>query len=171
MVQFALTKDLLTGIYDIDEDHRVLIELGNKVLNLDFINTNRTTFEESLSLLDSYTIFHFTAEEQVMIETGYPGLEHHRSFHERFHSEIFEYVNRVKMDGMSKELMVKISMSLENLVMEHMRITDHDFAKYLQQRQNTSVKLPDIHTVKNIVKLSEDFNEGIVNAKKYLNKH
>jgi hemerythrin len=164
MRQFVLTEDLLTSVEDIDEDHRTIVNVANKTLELGFENKNRPVFEETISFLNAYVIFHFFAEEQLMGDIAYPHLEHHRKFHENFYREISEHANRVRMDGISRELMVKISFTIENWLSEHLRIVDGALSKYIRQH-HIPAKLPDVHTLKRLGKLPADFDEGIVRGK------
>ena len=48
MGRFTLTEDMVTGILDIDEHHRILLDLGNRVIELSAIKTDRALFEEAL---------------------------------------------------------------------------------------------------------------------------
>jgi len=103
MRRLELTEDLLTGVEDIDEHHRTLLELGNKVINPSAYKKDGTIFEDALKFLADYVIYHFAAEEYVMIESNFPNYEHHRQWHERFKQEVSDCVNRAQTEGISKD--------------------------------------------------------------------
>jgi hemerythrin len=160
MKRLELTEDLITGVEDIDEHHRTLLELGNRVIDPSAYKTNGTIFEDALKFLADYVIYHFAAEEYVMVESNFPKYEHHRQWHERFKQEVSDCVNRAKTEGISKDLRLKVSFAIENWLLEHIRITDCSLAKFLQQQKGgTSIHLPSIRVLKDIGRLPEEFNE------------
>ena len=160
MRRLELTEDLRTGVEDIDEHHRTLLELGNKVINPSAYKEDGTIFEDALKFLADYVIYHFAAEEYVMIESNFPNYEHHRQWHERFKQEVSDCVNRAQTEGISKDLKLKVSFAIENWLLEHIRITDCSLAKFLQQQKgSTSIHLPSVRALKDMGKLPGEFNE------------
>jgi hemerythrin len=154
MRRLELTEDLLTGVEDIDEQHRTLLELGNRVINPSAYKKDGTIFEDALKFLADYVIYHFAAEEYVMIESNFPNYEHHRQWHEHFKQEVSDYVNRAQTEGISKDLKLKVSFAVENWLLEHIRITDSSLAKFLQQQKGgTSMHLPSVRSLKDMGKL------------------
>jgi len=167
MRRFELTEDLVTGIEDIDEQHRTLLDLGNRVINPSAYKTDGAIFEDALTFLSDYVIYHFAAEEYVMIESNFPNYEHHRQLHERFKQEVTDFVNRAQTEKISKDLKLKVSFAIENWLLEHIRITDGSLAKFLQQQKGgTLMHLPSVRALKDMGKLPEEINELSVSAKK-----
>ena len=163
MGRFELTGDLITGIQDIDEHHRTILELGNRVIDLPAIKTNRTLFEDALRFLADYVIYHFAAEECVMLATSYPNYDHHLRWHERFKCDISDYCGHAAAEDMSQDLRLKISFAIENWLLEHIRITDREFAKFLQQKGGSvPIRLPNARDLKDAGKLPEDVNERLM---------
>jgi hemerythrin len=160
MRRLEMTEDLLTGVEAIDEHHKTLFQLGNRIINPSAYKKDGTIFEDALKFLADYVIYHFAAEEYVMIKYSFPKYEHHRQWHERFKQEISDCVNRAQTEGISKDIKLKVSFALENWLLEHIRITDRSFAKFLQQQKDgTSTHLPSIRTLKDMGKLPGEFNE------------
>ncbi len=144
MGRFALTEDLVTGVQAIDEQHRALLELGNKAVDLSAIKADRAVFEEALRFLADYVTYHFAAEEYVMLEYGYPNYEHHRLWHERFRHGVSEWLNHAKTEGVSQDLRLKMSVGIEDWLLEHVRITDKGLSEFLRQKVDAaSIHLPD----------------------------
>ena len=163
MKRLELTEDLITGFEDIDEHHRTLLELGNRVIDPSAYKTDGAIIEDALKFLADYVIYHFAAEEYVMVESKFPNYEHHRQWHERFKQEVSDCVNRAKTEGISKDLRLKVSFAIENWLLEHIRITDCSLAKFLQQQKGgTSIHLPSIRALKDMGKLPGEFNERSV---------
>jgi hemerythrin len=156
MRHFELTEDLLTGIEDIDKHHRALIELVNKAVDPSAIKRDGRVFEDALQFLADYVTYHFAAEEYVMLEHGYPNYEHHRQWHERYKHEVSNWINRAKTEGLSKDLRVTISVSIEDWLLEHVRITDKGLALFLRQKvDGAMVHLPDGQFLKKAGRLPE----------------
>jgi len=159
MRRFELTDDLLTGIQAIDSHHRRLIELGNAVIDPSAIKGDALNFEDALKFLTDYVIYHFAAEEDVMVESGFPHYETHRQWHERFKQDIMEYANQARVVGVPKDIKLRISFAIENWLLEHIRITDRSLAKYLQEQAGgTDIRLSSIQTLKKKGKLPDAFN-------------
>ena len=160
MERFQLTADLLTGIADIDDQHRKLLELANRVVNPSAIRSDAPMFDEALKFLEEYVIYHFAAEEYAMAEFGYPNEIHHHQLHSNFRDDVAAFVAQAFREGVSKDLRLKVSFAIENWFLEHIRITDHDLANFLkQQGRAASVRLPDVRILKEARRLPEDFNE------------
>jgi hemerythrin len=166
MKRFEMTEDLLTGVEDIDEQHRTLLDLGNRVINPSAYKTDGAIFEDALKFLADYVIYHFAAEEYAMIESHFPNYEHHRQWHERFKKEVSDYVNRAQKEGMSKDLKLKVSFAIEDWLLGHIRITDGSLAKFLQQQKGgTPMHLPSVRALKDMGKLPAELNEMSAAAK------
>jgi hemerythrin len=160
--RLELTEDLLTGVEGIDEHHRTLLELGNQVINPSAYKTDETIFEDALKFLADYVIYHFAAEEYVMIESNFPNYEHHRQWHENFKQEVSSCLNRAHTEGISKDLKLKVSFAVENWLLEHIQITDRSLAKFLQQQKGgISIHLPSVRALKDAGKLPVEFDEAI----------
>jgi hemerythrin len=88
------TDDLSTGIPEMDEQHKRLIALINDF----YTAVERGEREEGIRTLfegvDQYMVFHFSAEEALMEQIGYPDLASHRETHGMFRREYTEAVNR-----------------------------------------------------------------------------
>ncbi len=165
MKRFEFTEDLLTGIADVDQDHRNLFEIGNKIISPKFIDAGEKTMEETLSFLDDYVIYHFAAEEYAMYNTGYPGLEKHTLRHKEFRELVSDYLSKASKEGISKEFILKLSFAVENWLLEHIRVADRGFAQYLKQQKIDQPQLPSVQDLKQAGKLSADFNEGLVKGR------
>ena len=160
MKRLELTADLFTGITDIDEDHRELLEVGNRIVDPSFLKADIQTLEEALSFLEDYVLYHFAAEEYAMSYTGYPGIEKHSRLHKNFQNEISGYVNIGRTEGVTKELVLKISYAIEDWLIEHIRIADREFAKFLNP-----VRLPSVRQLKEAGMLPQNFNEQIAKCR------
>lgn len=74
----------------IDNDHKRLFELLNRVRFLDLAGDEPEAIMEALSELLLYTQTHFRREERLMGLGGYPGLDVHRGYHRQFTEKVTE---------------------------------------------------------------------------------
>jgi hemerythrin len=159
MKKFEMTEGLMTGIEDIDDDHRQILELGNRIASPDFLNSDKATIHGVLSFLESYVIYHFAAEEYTMFAHGFPGFEIHCRWHEQFQQVISDYAKQGRKESISKELLLRLSFSIEDWLFEHIRIMDRSFADFLRKKAGSSIRLPSIQILKDAGRLPKNFKE------------
>jgi hemerythrin-like metal-binding protein len=84
-----------TGIAEIDQQHRHLVDLIN-YLARDAENATPEHIGASLQALTEYTVLHFQAEEHLMaaghVAAGH--ADHHRDTHQRFIRQVSEWLER-----------------------------------------------------------------------------
>jgi methyl-accepting chemotaxis protein len=74
--------EMLTGVSDIDKQHRQLVALINDLHHALREGRTQQRMKEILDELVEYTKHHFTFEEQMMMRCNYPDLNNHKRLHE-----------------------------------------------------------------------------------------
>jgi len=163
MHRFELTSDLLTGMSDIDNQHRALLDLANEVLYGD-LDEEPLLFQRALSFLSNYIIYHFTAEEAAMTESGYPRARFHQEFHDRLRRAFSALVTQAANEGVSKALKLAIYFLLEDWLLYHIRETDRELAAFLRDTSpgGTIRRLPEIRPLKASGALPAEFDERVL---------
>ena len=69
------------GIVAIDLQHRVLMDMTNRLHKAALGEKNGDNVEYAMNELLTYVEFHFSFEERLMAECGYPSLIEHRDSH------------------------------------------------------------------------------------------
>lgn len=89
MAYFDWTPDLDSGIALVDEQHKILVRCINE---LHEANSRKDFAAEGKIIEDliRYTVEHFTDEERLMDEAGYPLSKQHKAIHQRFVSKVGE---------------------------------------------------------------------------------
>jgi hemerythrin len=146
MRRFELTPDLITGVAEIDTQHRALLALANQVLETPD-EASPAIFVRAVSFLARYVIDHFAAEEAVM--AGYAGARFHMEFHDRLRRETAEIVACSQREGASKKTKLSVSFMLEDWLIYHIRETDRELANFLRDHSagGKVSRLPDIRTL------------------------
>ncbi len=97
-IEWSHTMDV--GIESIDTEHRQLVEIANRMERAVQAGREHTELMAILDELIAATRDHFTSEERVMEEAGYPLLE----AHQRMHAELIVEVGRMRGALDSSEL-------------------------------------------------------------------
>ena len=73
------TDDFSVGISEIDDQHRGLIALVNRVYSAVINKASSSEVEEIVLALEHYTLQHFADEERYMIHARYPKFGVHKA--------------------------------------------------------------------------------------------
>lgn len=85
---FPWTSDLAVGVPTMDDQHKVLLRLINRLADLTESGGGGASIRIVLGQLVDYTRFHFKDEESVMAGHGFPGIDAHRKIHAEFVAEV-----------------------------------------------------------------------------------
>ncbi len=121
---------LRIGVEAIDEDHKKLISLLNKLANLDLADNQIEYVVKELLL---YTVFHFEREEAVMEACGYPGLELQKKQHREMHRKIKELAAKWRKDR-DVESEARLQRFLKEWLVDHILHDDMKMASYVGGR-------------------------------------
>lgn len=91
MALFRWRESLCLGIADVDDDHKHLIGLLNRLHFMVLAGDEAAAIGGVLDELVSHMKLHFRREEALMLRIGYPHLESHRRQHEAFCQQLLEY--------------------------------------------------------------------------------
>lgn len=111
----------------IDQQHQKLFDLVNLLIKN--IDEDKKVITEILSELKTYTELHFSEEEAILAERGYPGLEDHKFEHRFFTRRISSFYKEVVDEN--KGLSRKMLEFLADWISHHTLKEDLDYKKYL----------------------------------------
>ncbi len=123
------TEDMSVGVEELDNDHRVLIDLMNQLASAD-ARRDRINLEAVLDELVDYTVFHFEKEEQYLEKAGFPTLEGHRGLHAALTTQVFA-IRRKVVASTRTELGDEVLAFLGNWLQEHILKADKLYTPYL----------------------------------------
>lgn len=96
MSKFIEWSDQLSvGIEEIDEQHKVLIALINRMHEAIGQKHGSDVVLDILTELADYTKIHFAVEESLMRILGYPGYEEHKDIHDELLEQVVELQQKV----------------------------------------------------------------------------
>lgn len=111
---------LSVGIQEIDEQHKVLVDLLNKLHAAIVEHHGSEVAQEIVNELAEYTKIHFAVEESLMRILGYPGYEEHKHSHEGLIDELVELRDKLQshQSSVSFELLHFLKIWLTKHIME-----------------------------------------------------
>lgn len=126
------SERLAMGIPEIDAQHRGLIETINDLWYAIVANSGARGVARILDQLDRYVVEHFGAEEALMREEAYPGLDAHLAQHAHFRDHIVS-ARRSLDSGIVPSL--DLLNYLTDWLATHIQTVDRAYATYLEERQ------------------------------------
>lgn len=150
MPQLEWNEGLSVGVEAIDNDHKILLDLINKISFAIEKNEETSVIEEVFGQLEAYVVEHFSREEQLMRDCHYPGLREHIKLHRKLTSKVPELKAKL-LAADSREAAEEINLFLFDWLMNHIlgddmlfaqQAYDEGFADLPQQqhRKNTSIR-------------------------------
>lgn len=137
MSQIAWRKEYEIGIEAIDNQHKSLITMLNKIdANREKIDKIPILKEVLIGLVD-YTKSHFHDEEAFMEEIGYPKLLEHRRQHQILTDQVVDILKRLRMGNfnINDELMSFLKKWVINHIMDH----DHQIGEYYSNQKKAQL--------------------------------
>lgn len=120
------------GLAEIDEQHKMLFDLINKLWVLTIKPGSAKEMEQVLNALEQYTIAHFTAEETLMRMVDYPDFEQHKGSHKAFVNKVAEEKRKLAEKG---TIGLEILHFLRDWLVNHILSEDKTYAAYYIQQQ------------------------------------
>ncbi|MDR3199985.1 MAG: hemerythrin family protein [Spirochaetales bacterium] len=133
----AWSPDLETGNKDIDSQHKQIFRLTSSLAAACVSGQGSGMLGETLEFLASYTIRHFTDEENLQLEYGYPGYEEHKKLHDEFKITVAALSARYKTSGSSEELLEKVNSVIARWLVQHIKQEDSKIAAHIRSRDST----------------------------------
>ena len=93
----AWSEEYKVNVAEIDEQHQQMLELVNKLHAAVEARIDKTELMDMLSDLVEFSRMHFSMEEGLMREHGYPGLTEHHKEHRQLLGYLIDLVEGVSV--------------------------------------------------------------------------
>ncbi|MGA2596694.1 MAG: bacteriohemerythrin [Bryobacteraceae bacterium] len=87
------------GCPPIDLQHKQIFRMAAELHEAMVSNAGSEVTKPMLEKVADYTRFHFSSEERMMLETGYPGYEEHHASHEKQIEKFAAFQDKAKTNG------------------------------------------------------------------------
>jgi hemerythrin len=126
------TNDLSVGIEEIDEQHKILVSLVNRLYQGIIHQTDVVVLQEILNELVQYTVVHFSVEESLMRIFDYSGYEEHKQYHQELTKQVKDLNEKFKSGKatISMELLSFLRKWLTN----HIMVEDKKYIPFFLDR-------------------------------------
>ena len=119
------------GIKEIDDEHKKLMNLINKLQLAIRYHQDESFEKEALDELVEYTRSHFKREEEIMVTYGYPDYLEHKKLHDEMAAKVQEHVENFERDGHSA--LLKIVPFIRDWLTTHIYGVDQSYAQLLRE--------------------------------------
>lgn len=121
MAMYEMKPEYYTGIDFIDEEHKKLFEIANRVYDLlmnEFIPDKYDYILEVVNELKDYAKYHFDHEEEYMTNIKYKRYLSQKVAHDDFIEKINQYDSEI-IDEKQKESLLELLEFLTTWLVEH----------------------------------------------------
>jgi hemerythrin-like metal-binding protein len=123
------SESISVNNYEIDNQHKHLIQLTNNLILNSNAKVDSAIIGESLQYLLKYTKDHFKAEEELLYKHNYPKLEEHKKEHKKFLLQIVCFIKDVlHAKSTVTEEMINF---LVDWLLNHTSVDDQDYKSYI----------------------------------------
>ena len=136
-VYAQFTENLITGNTLIDEQHKELIGKINELVRTCENGDGKVKALKTLNYLEEYTNFHFSQEEALQEEIGYPGIRQHKEKHQEFVNtvkELFEMLE--EEEGPTEAFVAQVNKNVIEWFYNHIQGFDRSVAEYKNLKNN-----------------------------------
>ena len=125
------TSEISVGIQEIDEQHKQLVQLLNKLFEVMLSQgpERETIAKTTLKELIDYTTIHFAVEESLFRIFNYPAYDEHKAKHDELKRQVNDIVLRVKSG--EKRIDTALLVFLRNWVTQHIMEEDKKYSEFL----------------------------------------
>ena len=119
-------------VQEIDDQHKKLFSLFNKLRNLMIKGKKKSELERVLAELIDYTVIHFATEEKLMHQFSYIGYVEHKRTHDNLLAEAKELQENFTRDRII--LAEEVSVFLSDWLTGHILDVDKKYAPLFKSK-------------------------------------
>lgn len=134
MSKIEWDESLSVGVDIIDDQHKMLIQKLKDLSEAFESGLEQNKMLKTIDFMIEYTDFHFSEEEKLMEENGYPGLEDQQKQHKEFKDTLNYMLEDYQDEGPTKALATSINVFLLNWLVNHIKGSDAKIGEFLSQK-------------------------------------
>ncbi len=123
---------LSVRIEAIDEQHKKLIDLLNRLHECKASKKGDQTISKILQELIDYTVYHFAFEEELFDKHGYPQTEEHKISHRKLEAQVLEFAKA--FEAGSASLSADLFLFLRGWLNGHIRGSDRQYSPFIIEK-------------------------------------
>lgn len=138
MAYFVWANDMVIDGGAIDEEHKKLVDLLNRLHDATSQGRGREVVGQLLTELISDTAQHLQHEEAAMAAAGFPNLERHKIGHQAFMDELHRLQQRYQQGSIA--VAAQLSSVLRDWLSLHIRRNDKELHEFLRQQNRARAR-------------------------------
>lgn len=128
MALIKYTNDLITGVEEMDKEHRKLVELFNQVYELMKEGRKQEASEKFIKELKTYVDTHLKHEEEFMESINYPEIDKHKRLHGTFRKLVYALEDKINSGDLSA--FRQALAAAWGWIHVHIKTTDRKYGEY-----------------------------------------
>lgn len=126
------SDDLSVRIPEIDDQHKKLILIINALNEIGDERADARATGKALVEMMDYMSYHFTYEERILMEAGYPEMDAHQGEHKAFSKKTYAYLESFKKrnSSLSKDML----RFLNDWLINHIKAVDGKYADFMADK-------------------------------------
>ena len=133
MIKFDSSLEI--GVKPIDDQHRELIRIVNSYVQSGVESYTDTETEKMIDAICSYIKKHFSDEERLHANAGYPDAQAHKELHARYIKDFDAIASEYSAQGCSAKFTLKLTGSVIEWIVKHIKSADTKFAKFYKEKK------------------------------------
>jgi len=126
-------ESLELGFEEIDTQHRSIFEHFAGLSEAVQQGKPDEVIEQLARFLFEYTHVHFTTEDRIMVEYGYPQIDTQRREHGEFSRDAHELKKKIELDGATREVALETTGKLFRWILQHIKKHDREMVAYIKE--------------------------------------
>lgn len=118
------------GIREIDDQHKVLVDIINKLFDAMSAKKARDILSGIFKELIDYTRYHFNAEEALMETYKYPDIAQHKHEHERLTVQVLDLQEQFAEGKVMVD--AKLMSFLRDWLIDHIHLSDKKIWRFIK---------------------------------------
>jgi len=127
------TDEFALGIEEIDEQHKKMLAIINKLFDLFTENKDgdQKEIDKIIKEMADYAVYHFETEEKYFDLYGYEKTKEHVGIHDQYRAKIEDWQKRYG-ENHDREIFFEISEFLNNWWTWHINNTDREYVPFMK---------------------------------------
>ena len=136
MDYFKWETEYETNVKIIDEQHKNLLDMINKLHNMQVMNLSKdkNLLLELLNEIGNYINYHFNTEEYFMQENKYNLYDIHKTYHDEFSVSIQDI--KKKINNGNKDIDRELLDFLKDWLIKHILVIDKKLGLFLNEKSS-----------------------------------